>query len=812
MTITVKSVSRGLLRLGFATLFVLLIVGVLAPLIDAAHYSGRIREALEASLGRKVDFREVHFALFSGLGFSVDAVTIHENPRYGIEPFAYVPTLQARVRIDKLLVGRIQFSSLRLVEPSLNLVKRSDGAWNIVELVERLRPPRRVSLNLFPTLEIANARVDFKFGIRKTTLYVADSDISIYPEGSGKLYIQFSGSPARTDRAGNGFGHFHGTANWYFTPRNVTANQLEANVTLDPSDLSEIATLLEGFDVGVHGTASGKASIDGPPMALRVSGELDLQDVHRWDLFPGAGEKWQIGYHGNIDLLAQSFSLEALPIHANGPVPVMLEMRVKDFFVQPSCSVLAHLNKVPAENLLPLSKQMGVALPGGLALAGTVDGAIGYSNRSGLAGGLVLADLVATLPGVPPLHAAFATAKISSGVIHFDPAVVQTSFGGTLRAGGHYNLGTRKLIASLKLDEFPVDALENLAASWFSAPSALAAFEKGDLTGQLIYKYDGTEPPLWSGQVDFANAILVPPGVAVSLTRSDGRLAFDHSTFNLQRFSGSLGEKRVKGDYYYSALLKHSERLRLHLPSADLAEIEVALEPTLRPQGLLARLRFGRRTVPAWLATRNMEADVIVDAFSVNSASVGSLRSRVVWQGTTLQFNSVQLNLPTGLITAHGTLNLAAYSPRCRFAATVSGFPWRGGVLNADGIFETSGTGLEAAHNLRASGTFSGEDISLSPEDSFSKVSGQFEFAFDAGWPDLRLSKIQASQGEEGWIGEAASQSDGKLIFDLENASGQRRVVSTLESETPAASSALTTGTGSSEGELGTLRQNRVAP
>src|SRR5207248_2029162 len=167
MTTTVKSVSRRLLRLAFIGVFLLLVVGLVAPLINAAHYKERIRQALEASLARKVDFRKVHFALFSGLGFSLDAVTIHEDPRYGIEPFAYVPTLQARLRIDKLLAGQIQFSSLRLIEPSLNLVKRTDGAWNIVELVERLRPPARVSLNLFPAFEIASGRMDFKFGTRK---------------------------------------------------------------------------------------------------------------------------------------------------------------------------------------------------------------------------------------------------------------------------------------------------------------------------------------------------------------------------------------------------------------------------------------------------------------------------------------------------------------------------------------------------------------------------------------------------------------------------------------------------------------------
>jgi AsmA family len=806
MTTTVKSVSRRVLRLGFIGACLVLVAGLLAPFINAAHYRGRIRDALERSLARKVDFREVHFALFSGPGFSVDAVTIHEDPRYGIEPFAYVPTLQARVRIDKLLAGRIQFSSLRLVEPSVNLVRRSDGGWNIVELVQRLRPPGRVSLNFFPALEIAGGRIDFKFGTRKTTLYIAGSDISVYPEPSGKLYIQFSGSPARNDRAGTGFGHLHGTANWYFTPRNADDNQLEAKVTLDPSDLSEITTLVEGYDMGVHGTASSTAIVEGPAMALRVSGELRLQNVHRWDLLPGAGEQWRIAYHGNIDLLARTFELEALPSHAAAPAPVALKMRVKDFLAQPSWSLLARLNKARAENLLPLCRRMGLPLPEDLSLAGAVDGAVGYSNRSGLAGGLMINDLVASLPAAPPIRAAVASAKISPDAIHFDPAVIQTSFGGTLRAGGDYRLSTRRIVASLNLEEFPIDALSNSIATWFSGPSALAVFKTGHLTGQLIYEWDGTQPAVWSGRVDFANATVIPPGVAVPLTHSNGRITFDHSTFNLQHFTSTAGNEKIWGDYSYSALLKHPEHLHLHMSSVDLLDVEAALEPTLQAQGLLARLRFGRRTIPAWLATRNLEADVSADEFSVNGAQLGSAHSHVLWQGTTVQFNSVQLNLPEGVLAGRGMLNLAVYSPHYLFDASVSGFPWRGGILNAEGTFETSGSTVEALRNLRSSGTFSGENISLSTDDVFSKVSGLFEFSFDNGWPDLRLSKIQASQGEEAWTGEAASQSDGKLIFELQNADGQRRVISSLEPEPPAASSALTTRAGSRQGAVLRLR------
>ena len=192
-----------------------MVCGSVAPFINAARFSGRIKSALEFSLGRKVDFEKAHFSIFSGPGFSLETVKIAEDPRFGIEPFAYVPTLQARLRLDKLLIGRIQFASLRLVDPSLNLVKRADGNWNVVELMKRLSAPSKLSLNLFPALEVSDGRVDFKFGTRKTTLYISESDLSIYPERSGRVYIRFSGSPARTDRAGMGFGHFRGNVQWF---------------------------------------------------------------------------------------------------------------------------------------------------------------------------------------------------------------------------------------------------------------------------------------------------------------------------------------------------------------------------------------------------------------------------------------------------------------------------------------------------------------------------------------------------------------------------------------------------------------------
>ena len=413
-----SSKYRRLFRIVGLPLLFIGVLGSVAPFINAAYFSQGIRTALEESLGRQVDFEKVYYRLFPLPGFSLEKVTIHEDPRYGLEPFAYAESLQARLRIDKLLLGQIRFTSLRLVEPSLNLVKRDDGTWNVVELIGRLSAPRRLPLNLVPAIEVSDGRIDFKFGTRKTTLYITEADISIYPERSGKVGIQFSGSPARTDRAGNGFGHLRGNVNWYMNPPDEKANQLEADVTLDPSNLSELTTLIEGHDIGVHGRISSRAHIAGPAADLGVTGELNLEDVHRWDLLPSSGEEWRVNYSGSVDLHKHRLALQTLPQHSGDAVPVTLQVHVNEFLTSPAWSILATLQKAPVQPLVPLGRRMGLALPAGLEMNGSLDGVVGYSNASGLAGGIAISNAVAKLPNIPTLRSASANVQISNENIH----------------------------------------------------------------------------------------------------------------------------------------------------------------------------------------------------------------------------------------------------------------------------------------------------------------------------------------------------------------------------------------------------------
>ena len=60
------------------------------PAFTADQYGRRLQASLERALGRRVEIGKVRFSLFKGPGFSVDNVTIYEDPAIGMEPVVYI--------------------------------------------------------------------------------------------------------------------------------------------------------------------------------------------------------------------------------------------------------------------------------------------------------------------------------------------------------------------------------------------------------------------------------------------------------------------------------------------------------------------------------------------------------------------------------------------------------------------------------------------------------------------------------------------------------------------------------------------------
>src|SRR6476469_4417186 len=123
-------------RIVLAVILAVFALGIAAPYVQADRYGEQIRSGLQRGLNRKVDIGAVHFNLFTGPGFTIENVIIYEDPSVGIEPFAHMLELEARVGLSSLWRRQIDFSTLRFVSPSVNIVKPVSGAWNVVRLMQ----------------------------------------------------------------------------------------------------------------------------------------------------------------------------------------------------------------------------------------------------------------------------------------------------------------------------------------------------------------------------------------------------------------------------------------------------------------------------------------------------------------------------------------------------------------------------------------------------------------------------------------------------------------------------------------------------
>ena len=287
MKIRLRSVWKAT---GWA-LGLILAAGLAAPYLTLDQYRARLQNALQRALGRKVELGRVTFSVFGGPGFSVDTVTIHEDPAIGLEPIVYVQepgSMEIVPSIWSLLGGRFVIASIRLTDASINLTKSGPasepGRWNFSSFVNRSVMSRA------PAIHVRNGRINFKFGDTKSVFYLTSTDLDISPGSLGSGWkVECSSMPARTDRSAQGLGSFTLKGRWYVAPERV-----DLNFQLDRTGLGELTALVRGQSGSVHGTISSRLHLGGPIHNIGIQGRLNIQDVHRWDLLPGTGEEWPL--------------------------------------------------------------------------------------------------------------------------------------------------------------------------------------------------------------------------------------------------------------------------------------------------------------------------------------------------------------------------------------------------------------------------------------------------------------------------------------------------------------------------------------
>lgn len=758
---------RLVLRAAGWALALLVTAGVVAPYLTADQYRARLEASIERALGRRVELGRVTFSLFSGPGFSVDSVVIHEDPSIGLEPIVYVQdpgSMEVVPSIWSLLGGRFVIASIRLTDASINLTKSGPasepGRWNFSSFVNRSVMSRA------PAIHVRDGRINFKFGDAKSVFYLTNTDLDISPPGSlgSGWKVECSSMPARTDRPAQGLGSFTIEGRWYVAPERV-----DLNLELDHAGLGELTALIRGQSGSVHGTISSRLHLGGPINNIGIQGRLNIQDVHRWDLLPGRGQDWPLDIRGRLDLTGQLLELQSTSA-ANTTPPLWLHFRAADYLTQPHWAVAANWNRFPVEPLMELAEHMGAQFPPRLRLAGSMDGALGYSGQGSLQGELAFHDAALTIPDSPPLRTEEAHIVFDHGMVRLTPAVVRTADQDEARMEAAYSMDDGTLDLTIATDAMKVASLRSQVA--LAAVPWLEQVRSGQWSGRLEYHRDADDSG-WTGDLQLQDARMQIAGLADPLEIASAHAQIDGARLALDHLKAQAGTLAFTGDYRYEPGTVRPHRPRLRLAEADAAAIEAELAPTLVRGGILARA-FGRTRLPDWLKQWNVDGSIQIDDLALAGSHLAGVRARVLWDAGRAELDGLQARFDRASLSGQLAVNLRGSYPSYKLTARVKGLSWQSGKVDAEGVIQTSGMGAQLAANLTSEGVFTGAALDFGSL-TWRSVSGSYQLG-----PRLRLTGLKLRTDDDTYTGRGTTLDDGRVVIVLNNGSKDLRMSGTL--------------------------------
>ncbi len=746
-----------------AVLLLLLAAGVAAPFFRAGQFEARIRETLEQSLGgRRVEMEDVRFSLFRGPGFSLRKVVIGEDPAIGIEPFAYVDSIDARLRLRSLWTGRLEFSSLRMAQPSVNLVKPGVGPWNFQVLLGR------ASGGELPEIHVRGGRINFKFGDIKSVFYFSDADLDIAaPSASAdRIAVSFSGEPARTDRTSLAFGKLAGNGLW--RPDQGDGGRLRLDLRLERSAIGELVALIHGQDVGVHGWMAAAARLEGPLSDLNISGEAQLEEIHRWDLMPPYAQGGPLRFQGRLDLPSQHLELETVEKENSA---LAVRFRASDYLSKPRWGFTLSLKELSLQPVLEVARHMGSAIPDGVLAKGGIAGVIGYSPEEGFQGTVNVPVAVIQAPSASPVRFERAQIVLDGSQVRLVSAQVRSEPGEAAEVRADYSLTTRELDLRITVDELEIAKSppgSGLLLGIVRVPF-LGAFRGGSAAGTLRYRHSEKTAGNWQGTLDVKGASVSVPGLAEPFELTAARLQLRPTGFIVTNASGRIGGAEAAAELRFDAVAKRPAHWECRILEIDGEELERILMPALRRErGFLSRtLGLGRVPVPLWMQERRSQGILEIRSFHVAGLRVERMKARVFWDQAKLHITDFTASLRNGSVNGHMTVDLQGAEPVYEVNAAVRGMRWKDGVLNWDTRIRMRSAGTALGASLRAEGSFDGRSLALDPEARLRRIAGDYEMTWRKGVPAVNLRDVRAVTSKGVFVGSGASQPDGQVRLDL---------------------------------------------
>jgi hypothetical protein len=379
--------ARAPRRLALVAAAVVVMALIVPAFINVNHYRAQIAGALGRALGREVTIGSVQLRLLPEPGFQLHEVIISDDPSFSAEPMLRAREVTATLRLTSLWRGRFEVARLSFQEPSLNLVRRADGDWNILALLARAqqtpsaptarkRPEQRPR---FPYVEADNGRINFKTGVEKRVYALTDADFALWLAAEDEWRARLDARPVRIDADLSDTGRI-AAEGWFERRAQVAGSALHVRMRWRDAQLGQLSTLLYGRDRGWRGRTALDLEANGTARELALRADASVDQFRRYDITPASA--LNLAAHCTALLHVEARALRGLDCRLpTGNGAVSTTGNIEQIGTSPRYDLKFTATNVPTAYAVAFAHRAKKDLADDLAADGTIKGELGLRTR-----------------------------------------------------------------------------------------------------------------------------------------------------------------------------------------------------------------------------------------------------------------------------------------------------------------------------------------------------------------------------------------------------------------------------------------------
>ncbi len=739
-------------------LALLLAAVFLPPLVNANRYRAQVVSAIGKAIGRRVSVSNIELQLLPRPAIVLSTFVVNDDPSYGPEPMLRAENVTAYIRLRSLWRRQLEVGTLSLENPSLNLVRRADGHWNIEDLLERssVSPPATSAASAtqpkirFPYVEANAGHINFKLGQVKKAFAFADADFALWLESENEWGVRLVAHPVRSDVPVNDTGtvrlegRFQRATSMRDTPLTLKAD-------FSKGQFGQLTTLIYGRDRGWRGGVSATATMAGTPASLALTFDGSVDDFRRYDI--ALGESLRLAVHCTGTYSSTDESIRQ--IQCQSPVsPGLMTVRGDiSGWPAPVYNFDIFAEQIPVSRVVALARHTKKDLPEDLTASGNADALFSARNdgsgKTVWRGGCKAANVVLhskvlkpdldigqlTFNISEPISNASsakrmrmaATSKANGGILA--PRLVLTPFALSLGApspatvkGYFEHQGYSMAVAgNAELTRL----LDVATAMGIGAPPVgLAGPAQIDI--QIAGAWTGFAPPAPMGKIQIHNATAELRGVLEPLQVNAATVTIADQTATIGPFSSQLKDGlSITGSASFPLRCPPSPgcmlHFDLHTPEVSLARLNQLLNPAFNTRPWYHLLDISARDDNALLRLQ-AQGHISVDHFSIGTFVVSNLVATVAMNTGTLNLKDVRAEILGGRHAGNWDADFTAQPPKFFGSGTVTSLtmaqvgalmhdPWATGTVDGQytlGLRGADATALRDSVNGSASFKWSG--------------------------------------------------------------------------------------------------------